>query len=149
MTTFVPDTSCMIAAVCTWHEHHAAAVNEVELRLGRGETMRIAAPTLVETYAVLTRLPSPYRLTATDALALVEANFVRARVIIALDGQAYANLLHHCRDNGIRGGQIYDAVIGECARQAQATALLTFNKGHFLPLAEHGVEIIVPRQSTG
>ena len=136
----------MIAAICTWHEHHEAAVNEIELRLGRGEIMRVAAPTLVETYAVLTRLPAPYRLTSADALALVEANFIRAISIIALDGQAYANLLHHCRDSGIRGGQTYDAVIGECALQAQAAALLTFNKRHFLPLAEHGVEIVVPGQ---
>jgi hypothetical protein len=64
----------MIAAICTWHEHHEAAVTEIELRLGRGETTRAATPTLVETYAVLTPLPSPYRLTSADALSLVEAN---------------------------------------------------------------------------
>lgn len=105
MTTFALDTSCMIAAVCTWHEHREAAASEIELRLSRGETMCVAAPTLVETYAVLTRLPAPYRLTLSDALALVEANFIHTRVITALDEQGYTNLLYHCRNNDIRGGQ--------------------------------------------
>lgn len=46
----------MIAAICSWHEHHEAAIGEIERRLGRREAMVVAAPALVETYAVLTRL---------------------------------------------------------------------------------------------
>ena len=69
MTRFVPDTNCMIAAVCTWHEHHERAADEIERRIERGETLCIAAPTVVEAYAVLTRLPPPYRLSPADALA--------------------------------------------------------------------------------
>lgn len=59
MTRFVPDTNCMIAAVCTWYEHHEWATEEIERRLERGETLCMAAHTLVEAYAVLTRLPPP------------------------------------------------------------------------------------------
>ena len=51
----------MIAAVCTWHEHHSQVAEEIELRLYRGEELFVAAPALVEAYAVLTRLPRPYR----------------------------------------------------------------------------------------
>ena len=65
----------MIATVCSWHEHHEAAVGELERRLKRRETMMIAAPALVETYAVLTRLPSPHRLSSYDAKVLIETNF--------------------------------------------------------------------------
>lgn len=137
----------MIAAICTWHEHHEAAAGEIEMRLGRGESMHVAAPTLVEAYAVLTPLPPPHRLTAADALALVETNFIHDTTVIALDGQSYAHLLHYCRDHGIRGGQTYDAVIGNCALQTQVATLLTFNRGHFVSLAEHGIEIVVPGQS--
>ena len=79
MTRFVPDTNCMIAAVCTWHEHHDRAAEEIERRLERGETLFVAAHTLVEAYSVLTRLPPPYRLSPTDAFALIEANFIVPR----------------------------------------------------------------------
>ena len=24
MTRFLPDTSCLVAALCSWHEHHGA-----------------------------------------------------------------------------------------------------------------------------
>lgn len=148
MSIFVPDTSCMVAAVCTWHEQHEPVVAEIEGRFNRGETMRVAAPALIEAYAVLTRLPPPHRLSSADALTLVEANFIRAAHIIALNGHVYHTLLRRARDDGIRGGQIYDAVIAECALQAHASVLLTFNKNHFLPFAERGLTIVLPGEST-
>ena len=40
----------MIAAVCSWHEHHELAANEIDRRLARREKMIVAAPALVETY---------------------------------------------------------------------------------------------------
>jgi hypothetical protein len=46
----------MVAAVCFWHEHHAAAVAEIKRRLEHGEQLAVAAHALAETYAVLTRL---------------------------------------------------------------------------------------------
>jgi hypothetical protein len=45
----------MIAALCSWHEHHEAAANEIESRLAERAKMIVAAPALVEAYAVLTR----------------------------------------------------------------------------------------------
>jgi len=47
----------MVAALCAWHEHHERAIHEIERRLAQGELLIGAAPALVETYAVLTRLP--------------------------------------------------------------------------------------------
>lgn len=60
----------MVAAVCTWHEHHDRAAREIEQRLRRGEKMLVAGPALVESYAVLTRLPPPHRLSPVDALVV-------------------------------------------------------------------------------
>lgn len=79
MTRFVPDTNCMIASVCTWHEHHERTAAEIDRRLERSETLFVAAPALVEAYAVLTRLPPPYRLSPADALALVERRLLHVR----------------------------------------------------------------------
>jgi predicted nucleic acid-binding protein len=53
MPGFVLDTNCMIAAICSWHEHHERAAAEIERHLEHGEALIVAAPALVEAYAVL------------------------------------------------------------------------------------------------
>ena len=136
----------MIAAVCTWHEHHAAAAGEIERRLGRGERMAIPAPALVEAYAVLTRLPAPHRLAPADAWALVKANFVERRQVVALTSRIYAGVLHDLVQHGLGGGRASDAVIAACARHARADVLLTFNTQHFDP-SPKGVLVVQPPQS--
>jgi predicted nucleic acid-binding protein len=140
---FALDTSCMVAAVCAWHEQHAGAVAEIRRRLERGERLTVSAQALAETYAVLTRLPAPHRLSPGDAWALVEANFVERRNVAALDSAAYVALLRELAERGVGGGRTYDAVIAACAREAKATALLTFNRRHFEPPPE-GVRVIEP-----
>lgn len=143
MATFALDTSCMVAAVCTWHEHHAAAAAGIERRLDRGDRMAIAAHALVETYAVLTRLPAPHRLAPADAWALVKANFVKGAAIVALTGAAHTSLLEGVAAIGTGGGRTYEALIAACARRAKAGALLTFNPRHFDPPPE-GVAVVQP-----
>jgi predicted nucleic acid-binding protein len=133
----------MVAAVCTWHEHHAAAVAGIERRLARGERLAMAAHALVETYAVLTRLPAPHRLAPADAWALVNANFVKRATVVALSGMAHTTLLAELAATGVGGGRTYDAVIAACARQAKVAVLLTFNPRHFDPPPE-GVAVVQP-----
>lgn len=145
MATFALDTSCMVAAVCSWHERHLAAVAEIERRLGRGGRLAVAAHALVETYAVLTRLPAPHRLAPADAWALVKANFVESASVIALSGQAHVTLLRGLATQGIGGGRSYDAVIAACARQGRVDVLLTFNRRHFDPPPD-GVSVIEPAE---
>src|SRR5437879_46555 len=113
----------MVAAVCTWHEHHRAAATEIERRLERGERLAIAAHALIETYAVLTRLPAPHRLAPADAWALVKANFVAHASVVALNGAAHSALLGRLASLGIGGGRTYDAVIADCAVQAGVDVL--------------------------
>ena len=134
----------MVAAVLGWHEYHHRAADEIERRLDRGEVMLAAAPALVESYAVLTRLPPPHRLSAADALMLVEANFIEGATIIALDGAAYRALLRRAPTEGIVGGRTYAAVIGACCLSGGATTLLTFNERHFRHLTADGVAVVVP-----
>ncbi|HET9358317.1 MAG TPA: PIN domain-containing protein [Vicinamibacterales bacterium] len=137
------DTSCMVAAVCSWHEHHPAAAAEINRRLQRGQRLCVPAPALVETYAVLTRLPPPHRLTAKDAWALIEGNFVTGALLEVLDGGGYVDLLRRAASQDVAGGRTYDAVIGACAREAGATVLLTFNRRHFDP-APPGLQVLEP-----
>jgi len=74
----------MVAAVCTWHERHEAAADEIDRRLRARESLVIAVPALAEAYAVLTRLPTPYRLHAADARDVLKVSFVRQGRLVAL-----------------------------------------------------------------
>ena len=90
---FLPDTSCMIAAVCSWHEHHETAANDMERRLAGRAKMIVAAPSLIEAYAVLTRFPPPHRLSPQTALTLLENNFLKLATVIALNAKSYETFL--------------------------------------------------------
>jgi predicted nucleic acid-binding protein len=134
----------IVAAVCAWHEHNAAAIAELERRVTAGETMVVAGATLVEAYSVLTRLPAPYRLGASDAHSLITRNFVSSSDVAVLDGAAYMALLGRAAASGIVAGQIYDALVAECARTAGVEALITFNERHFRRVLDQAVSLIVP-----
>jgi predicted nucleic acid-binding protein len=132
----------MIAAVCSWHEHHEAAATEIERRLAGREKMIIAAPALIEAYAVLTRLPPPHRISPETALTLLESNFLRAAAVVALTVKSYRTLLLRAPSDGVAGGRTYDAVIGACAEQGKASTVLTFNAGDFAALGKDFVVVI-------
>lgn len=108
--------------------------------------MATAAHAVAEAYAVLTRLPPPYRISPSDALALVEDNFLDGAV--ALDVRGYRALLRRAGKDAISGGRIYDALIGECAVKAKADVLLTFNARHFAHIEAAGVRVVVPGAAT-
>jgi predicted nucleic acid-binding protein len=121
----------MIAAVCSWHERHDAATAAIERRLQRGERIAVAAHALIETYAVLTRLPAPHRLRPDDAWTLIRANFVEGAEVAVLEVEEHIALLERLSAVGLGGGRTYDAVIAACANRVKAVALLTLNPRHF------------------
>ncbi len=135
----------MVSAVCAWHEHHGAAEAEITRRLEQRQPLLVAAPALIEAYAVLTRLPPPHRVSPRDALTLLDANFIVVGRTIALDGREYRALLRSAPDRAIVGGRVYDAVIAECALRGKADVLLTFNTRHFASFARPGLDIVVPQ----
>lgn len=142
--SFFVDTSCIVAALCAWHAHHVRAVTEIERRLGAHQQLTTAAHALVESYAVLTRLPSPHRLSPGDTLALLEQNFFDSARIVALDGNGYRTLLRRAGEIGVSGGRTYDSLIAECARKSKAPVLLTFNAEHFAGLDAFSIRVVVP-----
>lgn len=144
----MPDSNCLIAIVSPWHVHHLAAQAEVGRRLDHGETMFLAAPALVEAYAVLTRLPIPLRISPTEAHRVLEANFLAVGTIVTLDDRSYRTLLDRSASDGIAGGRIYDAVIALCAERAGVKVFVTFNEDDFAGLVAPGIDIVVPGRST-
>lgn len=144
MPAFMLDTSCMVAAVCAWHEFHQQACAEIERRLEEGQKMIVAAPALVEAYAVLTRLPPPHRLRPKDAFKLLRENFIKGAKVAALSRRSYLTLIQWASENDVVGGRIYDGVIARCASAGRADALVTFNDSDFLSLRQEGLEIVRP-----
>jgi predicted nucleic acid-binding protein len=132
---YLPDTSCLVAAVCSWHEHHEPTAADLALRAKRRERPITAAPALLEAYAVLTRLPPPYRLKPSDALAVLEGSWGEAKVVAVPASETW-NLLRTLPERGVAGGASYDAMILACARRAKADVILTWNRRHFERFAE-------------
>ncbi|TMA21831.1 MAG: type II toxin-antitoxin system VapC family toxin [Deltaproteobacteria bacterium] len=138
------DTSCLIALVSGWHEHHDVTLESLERRLRAGATMVVPAHALAEAYAVLTRLPAPNRLSPVDAIEVLGENFESHARTVWLDADEYWSLLRGAPTAGVYGGRIYDAVIAACARKAKARELLTWNLKHFEPFADGSLVVASP-----
>jgi predicted nucleic acid-binding protein len=98
------DTSVVIAAFAPWHEAHTAARRAVT------PEAVVPAHVVTETYAVLTRMPEPFRM---DAATIAEylARQWRGRVI-APDPELYESLTTAAATAGVTGGGTYDALVG-------------------------------------
>lgn len=121
--------------MCRWHVHHEATLGEMESRARRGQELVLAAHSILESYAVLTRLPEPHLLAGDVAMELLEANWGTSHVI-SLSTADMWKLVREAPGRGVAGGQLYDAVIAACALKARAVAILTWNVRHFLRWAD-------------
>jgi predicted nucleic acid-binding protein len=122
-------------------------VSELSERLEAGETLVVAAHSLAEAYAVLTRLPAPHRISPIDAATLVKANFVDAATVIALTTAEYKRLIANAPGREVSGGRTYDLLIAECARKAKVASILTLNDKHFASLASDTIAVVNPAGS--
>ena len=138
------DTSVIVPALLSWHEHHALALAAVQSALGAPERAVVPLPALVEAFAVMTRLPAPFRISAHVAHRLLNTTFrARARVVALTATDAWT-LLDEVAAQQLAGGATYDAHIVACARRAGAASLVTFNRRHFERLPLGDVQLVVP-----
>lgn len=109
------DTSVVVPVVCAWHEAHAATVEAVA-----GVTW-LPAHVLIEAVATLTRLPGGLAVPSAHAATAVRQRFPDEPVILSADG--YLRLVDTIKGTGLRGGQIYDALVAVTATAANAVLL--------------------------
>jgi predicted nucleic acid-binding protein len=109
------DTSVVVAALVGWHEAH-----DVARRAAIGNA--VPAHVLVEAHAVLTRLPSPHRLSTAVAGHLLLEWFPPARVLVPPDDLA-GSIVSRLVEADVAGGASYDALVG-------------------LTAASHGLELV-------
>ncbi|HJS89984.1 MAG TPA: PIN domain-containing protein [Steroidobacteraceae bacterium] len=113
------DTSVVVAAFASWHEHHQRA------RKALAVGVRLIDHCALEIYSVLTRLPAPHRCAGT-----VVRDFLRLRFTepyLCLEDEPYKDFIHAMPEQGISGGNAYDALVAAIA-VANAAELLTCDR---------------------
>jgi predicted nucleic acid-binding protein len=131
------DSSVVVAAFATWHEHHALA------RKAMSSRPRLVAHAAVESYSVLTRLPPPHRAHPSIVHAFLTERF--AEPFLTLSETGYQELLAVVAAGQILGGPAYDALIALTAAEHEAT-LLSLDQRAAVTYAAVGasVEQLVP-----
>lgn len=104
----------------------------------------IAGHALLEAYAVLTRLPSPYRLSGTDASRVLSESFAKQATVLGCEGGAYVSMLSRLPASGTTGGRSYDALIATVLAPVAGLEFLTLNPKHFERLQSSFV-VVDPR----
>jgi len=137
------DASCLVAAASQWHDHHSATIEAIGRLTAGGHEAVVPAHALAEAYAVLTRLPQPHRVTAAEALAILEGTW-RDRAAASLDEEATWSTLASAAAADVIGGAVYDALIAAAAERAGADSLLTWNARHFERLSFVRLRIVTP-----
>ncbi|RIK07200.1 MAG: VapC toxin family PIN domain ribonuclease [Acidobacteria bacterium] len=109
------DTSVVVPAVLAWHENHRQCYEAAS-------NARIPSHALLESYSVLTRLPSQHRITAEVAAQLLGEWFLADDVLLA-PARLQRGIARELAAAGIEGGAAYDALIGLTARTHGAILL--------------------------
>ena len=124
------DTSVLVAAFVEGHTRHIDALARFK-KACRGDSQPyMAAHSLAELFAVLTRLPVSPRISPRLARRMIRENLRGARVI-ALSATDYRKVIDHMADLDLSGGSIYDALIVHAARKVEADRLFTLNGRDF------------------
>ncbi|CAN5117081.1 PIN domain-containing protein [soil metagenome] len=136
------DTSVLVPALVQALPRHERARQHLQSALSRDAALCVAAHSLAELYAVLTRLPMSPRIGPRPARRLIDDNLAAAE-IVSLETADYQSVLDRCAELNLTGGVIYDALIARAAEKAGADELLTFNVRDFNRVWPAGESVIV------
>lgn len=106
--TVAVDTSVAVPLLVSSHENHAAVVG-----WWGGQEITLSGHALAETYSVLTRLPGGARLSAEDAVRLIDARFPKP---LTLSGPAARKVHATLSRLGVVGGAVYDGLVALAAK---------------------------------
>lgn len=143
------DTSVLVAAHVPSHAEYSSARLWLERAKQGAFEFVVAAHTLMETYAVLTRLPLKPRIMPATAFQFLETNVLTTARVVALTAEDYRDLLTSLASTGTGGGVVYDSLLVKAAELAQVEVLLTFNLKHLQRLwPAHAEKINAPNLLT-
>lgn len=102
------DTSVLVPALASWHEHHGLARDAV------ARCAAIPGYVLLETVSVLTRLPAPHRI---DGRVVLEGLRRLSLPVITLTPEGHLEVIERLTARGIRGGAVYDGLVAATANE--------------------------------
>jgi predicted nucleic acid-binding protein len=128
------DTSTVVAAFATWHEKHELARRALDTGL------HLVAHCALETYSVLTRLPSPHRVAGQLVREFIAARFPDP--LLQLSARQFRDFVLGLAGHRVTGGAAYDALVAATAL-AHKVDLVTCD-GRAAPVYErYGVKTVL------
>jgi|SRR6267143_5444580 predicted nucleic acid-binding protein len=106
------DTSLVVAAFASWHEHHELARPVLD------DGVHLIEHCALETYSVLTRLPPPHRCSGAVVRDFLRARFPRP--FLRLDAGTYKEFILGLPEHDVTGGAAYDALVAATAAGCRA-----------------------------
>jgi predicted nucleic acid-binding protein len=125
------DSSVLVAAHLPAHPEHVASSDWLRQATQGNYELVVAAHSLAEVYAVLTRLPLRPRISPKAAHQFLDQNVLRKGSVVALSPDEYRAVIDDAVREGWAGGIIYDALIAKAADGARVDHLITLNVAHF------------------
>ena len=138
------DSSVVVAAVHANHPRHALSAHWL-IRALAEDRLVIAHHSVLEAYAVLTRLPGEWRVTPSEARDLLAATVQKNMEIAAYQSDGIFALVESLVVSSVMGGRSYDAFVLHILQSAGAEAVATFNPSRFRGLDDR-VRIIDPAE---
>ncbi len=129
------DTTVIVAAVHANHPAHAEAARWLDGAFGSHQVV-LAHHSIIESYAVLTRLPADYRLSPVEAEAVLTETLRSNASIAPFSSESIWNALHAFVGTPAAGGASYDAFIVHLLEQAEVDVIVTYNEADFSRLSE-------------
>ena len=136
------DSSVIVAAV---HANHPLSKISATLLNDafQNHAVIVAHHSLLESYAVLTRLPSDFRLTPAEAEGVLRETLEANATLAPFKGEQMWPVLARLAQIPAAGGSSYDAFIIHALGDAGVDAIATFNANEFRRLSP-GMQIIDP-----
>jgi hypothetical protein len=137
------DTSVMVAGTIDFGITSMAAMRLLDAIAAE----EIAAPMTswhcwLEFYAVVTLLPSEYRLSPSDAHQILDEDVLERWTVCDLPKEGRQSFLRGMVRDRVVGGRLYDAHIAEIARSVGARTVITENGRHFTTLMRDGIRVL-------
>ena len=143
---FLFDTSVLVPAMVTAHEHHGLSRPWLERAMSGEFRLVLSAHALAECFSVLTRLPGSLKCSPAMAHAVIKGNLLtRAKaMVVALETADYLAILEDLATSNLAGGVIFDALHVRAARRQKAR-IVTFNQRDFSRLVPDPTnDLIIP-----
>lgn len=128
------DSSVVVAAFASWHEMHEPARKHLDGGL------RLVEHCALETYSVLTRLPSPHRSPGNLVRDFLAARFPDSP--LRLNVAEFRKFLLGLPEQRVTGGSTYDALVAATAASHNAE-LVTCDRRAAPVYESYGVRVVM------